>query len=670
VHTICVVGLGPRGLSVLERLCSNAAAGHQRIVVHVVDPHLDVGGRVWRTSQPGVLLMNTVASQVTMFTDDSVSCDGPVRTGPSLFEWAKLFVPTEPFGPYPAWVYAEAEVLGPDSYPTRAFYGHYLRWVFERLDRFVPDLVTVRRHPTTAVALADSDGGRQRVVLADGTVLDGLDAVVLALGHLDQRAAVDETAYSSYAERHDLVYVPTGNPAEAHLDAIRPGAPVALRGLGLNYFDYQALLTVGRGGRYERGDDGLTYEPSGREPLLVAGSRRGVPYHSRGANQKGVTGRHLPLFLTAEVIKGLRARVEASQDDGASAVRFMTDVWPLVDREVRAVYHHTLLAGRGDLAVAEEFLREYVGLPDAAADDQLLARFEISAAERWDWERIARPAGDRRFTGPDDYQAWLLAHLRSDLDEARQGNVRGPLKAALDVMRDIRNEVRLVVDHGGLAGSSYREELEGWYTPLNAFVSIGPPPSRIEEMVALIEAGVLRVSGPGMRVAADPRGAGWMVTSDVPGDEVMVTALVEARLHEVDIRQTTDPLIASLLAHGECTTYRIPDPDADYRTGGLAVTPKPYRIVDAAGRAHPRRYAFGVPTEPVHWGTAAGVRPGVDSVILGDADAIARAALSVVDVGGLDDARSSLLDHPGGRAASASERRRDHTDGARQGAQT
>ncbi|WP_206051007.1 FAD/NAD(P)-binding protein [Nocardioides speluncae] len=625
------MGLGPRGLSVLERLCSNAAAGHQRIVVHVVDPHLEVGGRVWRTSQPGELLMNTVASQVTMFTDDSVSCDGPVRTGPSLFEWAKLFVPTEPFGPYPDWVYAEAEALGPDSYPTRAFYGHYLRWVLGRLERFVPDLVVVRRHATAAVGLADESSGRQRVALADGTALGGLDAVVLALGHLDQRACADETAYTEHARRHDLVYVPTGNPAEARLDRIRPGMPVGLRGLGLNYFDYQALLTVGRDGRFVRDEGGaLRYEPSGLEPLLVAGSRRGVPYHSRGANQKGVNGRHQPLFLTAEVIKELRARAEAAKEDGAGVVRFVADVWPLVDREVRAVYHHALLVRRSGLTTATDFLGEYVGLPDVADEDALLTRFGIAAEDRWDWERIARPAGTRRFSGPADYQAWLLDHLRHDLDEARQGNVRGPLKAALDVMRDIRNEVRLVVDHGGLAGSSYRDELEGWYTPLNAYLSIGPPPSRVEEMVALMEAGVLRICGPGMRVAAAPGGAGWLVSSDVPGDEVLVTALVDARLHDVDIRCTTDPLVSGLLARGECTTYRISDPDDDYRTGGLAVTPKPYRLLDAAGRAHPRRFAFGVPTEPVHWGTAAGVRPGVDSVILGDADAIARAALSLV----------------------------------------
>ncbi|SKU40566.1 Uncharacterised protein [Mycobacteroides abscessus subsp. abscessus] len=60
----------------------------------------------------------------------------------------------------------------------------------------------------------------------------------------------------------------------------------------------------------------------------------------------------------------------------------------------------------------------------------------------------------------------------------------------------------------------------------------------------------------------------------------------------------------------------------------MAVTARPYRLIGADGRAHPRRFAYGVPTESVHWVTAAGIRPGVDSVTLGDADAIARAALA------------------------------------------
>lgn len=609
--TVCVIGLGPRGLSIVERVCANAVANGTSVRLHAVDPHLHAGGRVWHTGQPGVLLMNTVAAQVTMFTDDSVSCDGPVRPGPSLYEWATLFVPTEPFGPYPDWVYAEAAALGPDSYPTRAFYGFYLRWVFDRLTRLAPGLVDIVAHTAAAVGLADA-GEAQEVTLSDGSVLTA-DAVVLALGHLDVPVLGEERALRDFAETYGLHYVPPGNPAEAGLGNIEPGEHVVLRGLGLNFFDHMALLTSGRGGRFVPDGDGLRYVPSGREPVLFAGSRRGVPYHARGANQKGVHGRHTPLFLTPEVITELRSSGPAT---------FVSAVWPLVDREVRAVFHAAHIAAAGGDPAA--FLTAFGADPD---DEDLPARHGSTA--RWDWDLIARPYGDRHFEDHDEFQAWLLDHLRHDLDEARRGNVHGPLKAALDVMRDIRNEIRLVVDHGGLTGGSYRDELLSWYTPLGAYVSIGPPAQRIAEMIALIEAGVLRMCGPGMRVKPAP--AGFVVSADrIPGAEFVAQTLIEARLPGADIRATTDPLLRHLLESGACTTYRIPDAESgDFVSGGLAVTPKPYRLVDATGKAHPRRFAFGVPTEPVHWGTAAGVRPGVDSVILGDADAIARACLAV-----------------------------------------
>ena len=56
---------------------------------------------------------------------------------------------------------------------------------------------------------------------------------------------------------------------------------------------------------------------------------------------------------------------------------------------------------------------------------------------------------------------------------------------------------------------------------------------------------------------------------------------------------------------------------------------RPYRLLDAHGRAHPRRVAYGVPSESVHWVTAAGIRPGVGSVSLEDSDAIAAAVLAL-----------------------------------------
>lgn len=625
---LCVIGAGPRGLSVVERLCANAAGSGRHILIHLVDPYVGRGGRVWSVEQSPLLLMNTIASQVSMFTDDSVDCDGPVVPGPSLYDWARTLGVLGPMAEYPEEVHAEASTLGPDSYPSRMLYGHYLNWTLRRLCATAPPGVTIVQHPQQAVALDDDRrqtgrSPRQRVTLDNGLRLAGLDAVVLAQGHVDVAEDAEQGRLRCAAARRGLTYLPRANPAEADLSAITERDVVAIRGMGLNFFDYLTLLTSGRGGRFHRDPDGrLSYLPSGREPRLHAGSRRGVPYHARGENEKGAFGRHDPVFITDAVITRMRARANAGQP-----ANFRRELWPMIAKEVELVYYTTLLRNRS-AAAATAFAAEYV---DTEAVDALLDRFEVARSARWDWTWIAAPHRSRQFTSPAEFRTWLLAHLRADHAQARGGNVSDPLKAALDVLRDLRNEIRLIVDHGGLTGTSYRDELQAWYTPLNAYLSIGPPASRIEEMIALIEAGVLDVIGPGMRL--DATGSRFQVHSTaVAGPPVEATVFIDARLPEFDLDETVDPLLVGLRDAGDCAAYRIPDAVADHEPGGMAVSSRPYRVVDKRGMAHPRRFGYGVPTEGVHWVTAAGIRPGVNSVILSDADAIARSALEIAGV--------------------------------------
>ncbi|WP_370421858.1 FAD/NAD(P)-binding protein [Streptomyces sp. QH1-20] len=664
---ICVVGAGPRGLCVLERLCANerAAPSHSAVTVHVVDPAAPGAGAVWRTDQSRHLLMNTVASQITVYTDDSTRISGPVEPGPSLYAWARgLLAVGRTDGhddetsalvgrtdDHDDETLAEARDLGPDSYPTRAFYGRYLRDSFRRVVARAPGHVTVVVHRSRAVALADTEGapgGPQGVRLEDGTRLSGLDAVVMALGHVPARLAPREARTAALARSHRLRYVAPANPADVDPVGAGAGEPVLLRGLGLNFFDHMALFTAGRGGTFTRQGRRLVYRPSGDEPRLYAFSRRGVPYHARGRNEKGATGRHVPGLLTAEHIAGLRERARRG-----SPVRFGRDLWPLIAREVESVYYGTLLATSGRADERETFVDRYLALPPAADPAALLKSFGIADGDRWDWERLSRPYGDRTFACRAEFRHWLLGHLAEDVAAARAGNVGGPLKAALDVLRDLRNEIRLAVDHGGLDGDSHRDDLDGWYTPLNAFLSIGPPASRIEEMIALIEAGILEVTGPGTRVRIDPAGPGgpaFVAESDVvPGAPIRSGVLIEARLPEPDLRRTADPLLRHLADTGQITTFRVDAATgAGYETGGMAVTERPYRVIDGRGHAHPRRFAYGVPTESVHWVTAAGIRPGVDSVTLGDSDAIARAVLALPPV-----AHGYAAHAPGTRAASA-----------------
>ncbi|PHQ51776.1 hypothetical protein BLA24_11885 [Streptomyces cinnamoneus] len=634
---VCLVGAGPRGLSVLERLCANErkSALHTAVTVHVVDPARPGAGQVWRTGQSRHLLMNTVASQVTVFTDDSVEIEGPVETGPSLYEWAAAVAaaggPPGPDGDVrpgaiDAELLAETRRLTPDSYPTRALYGRYLEDVFDQVVAQAPPHVSVVVHRRRAVGL-EGDGDAQTVLLADGSRLSGLDAVVLAQGHVPELPDARAVHTARQARSRGLLLVPPGNPADADLSAVQPGEPVLLRGLGLNFFDHLALFTLGRGGSFERGAGGrLVYRPSGREPLLYAGSRRGVPYHARGRNEKGAHGRYEPRLLT--LAEALRLR---GVRGGTGRQRFEADLWPLISREVEAVYYRTLLADRLPDGEAEHFAEQYLGTAGARQREDLLTRYALTGGERWDWDLIERPYGARRFTGRADFRAWLLEHLAADVAHAEAGNVSGPLKAALDVLRDLRNEIRTAVDHGGLEGDSHRDALEKWYTPLNAYLSIGPPASRIEELVAVMDAGLLEMTGPASRMGLAPDGSAFVADSPVvPGEPIRARVLVEARLHQPDLRRTADPLLRGLLEGGSARPYAVAaSGGAPYETGGLAVTERPYHVVDARGRPHPRRFAYGVPTEAVHWVTAAGIRPGVNSVTLGDSDAIARAVLDL-----------------------------------------
>ncbi|MFF3335417.1 FAD/NAD(P)-binding protein [Streptomyces sp. NPDC002888] len=593
--SVALVGAGPRGTSVLERLIASVPEflpPGARLTVHVVDPAPPGPGRVWRTAQSRELLMNTVACQVTLFTDDSVDCSGPIRPGPSLHEWA-------------------AGELTPDDYPTRADYGRYLEWVFARVVREAPPAVRVETHAARAVRLDDAPDGRQVLTLDDGRVLAGLSAVVLAQGHLPVVADAAERRLAAHAERHGLRHIPPANPADLDLSQLAPGEPVLLRGLGLNFFDHVALLTTGRGGRFVRDHRGPRYLPSGREPRLYAGSRRGIPYQARGDNAKGPYGRHAPLVLTPEVIADFRKRA-----DSGEAPDFLAEIWPLVAKEVETVYY-AALTGR------PEFAERFLAVPHGGPEEALvLEEFGIRDADHWCWERVSRPYPEGEFADPARWREWLLGHLRVDAAQAALGNVRGPSKAALDVLRDLRNELRLIVDHGGLSGASRREHLDGWYTPLNAFLSIGPPRRRVEELVALVEAGVVEVLGPGLDVREE-EGA-WVAHSPVVrGSRVRVTTLIEARLPEPGLRRTADELLARLLGSGQCRPHTVDG----YETGGVDVTARPYHLIDRQGKPHARRFAFGVPTEGVHWVTAAGARPGVDSVTLSDADAVARAVL-------------------------------------------
>ena len=132
--SIVIVGAGPRGAGVLERIAANAPelAPGEGVDVHLVDPYPHGAGRIWRFEQSALLWMNSMAADVTMFTDDSVTIDGPIAPGPTLWDWAEALrdgrlddtpLPDDPD------VAAELRALTPATFPTRRLQSFYLAWV-------------------------------------------------------------------------------------------------------------------------------------------------------------------------------------------------------------------------------------------------------------------------------------------------------------------------------------------------------------------------------------------------------------------------------------------------------------------------------------------------------------------------------------------------------------
>ncbi|MEC3978517.1 FAD/NAD(P)-binding protein [Amycolatopsis sp. H20-H5] len=617
VRTIAIVGAGPRGLAVLERLLVRLDGGTGRTRILVLDPFPPGAGRIWRTDQDEVFTMNTVTGQVTMFSGPSGG--GPDRpgAGPSLAAW--LTRQPEP----------ELATLGPDDYAPRAVYGRYLRDTYRTLVASAPDGVevlhlaatTTRLHAAAGTYRLELDGGREQV---------RADAVVLCTGHPRLRPTETDDGFARFADRHPgLRYLNADSAADLPLAELRPRDVVGLLGLGLACYDIVLALTAGRGGRFERDPGGvLRYLPSGTEPKLVAGSRSGLPFPARGRNEKAVEHRLSAVFATPAAIAEARGR--ALRERGTVQLDFRTEVLPLLELELEHAYLAAHVRQRHGLAREREFrARHRECVADGRGTTALRAAFGLSDVDEMELERLARPFHGLRFDGQDEFREALLKLLDDDLAEARGGNVTNPLKAALDTLRDVRGCVRAAVDFGGLRPASHRDDFAAWFTPVNSLLAAGPPDFRVEQFLALLRAGMITVAGPDARFAVDEDAGAFVVQSpSVRGSRHELSVLIDARIPVPDLRRDLSPLLAGLLEDGLAGEFVAVDDLTGERleTGGLRVTPPPCRLVDLAGLPVTGLYALGLPTEHTRWFTQVGSsRPGPRDGFFADADAIAAA---------------------------------------------
>ena len=626
--SIVIVGAGPRGTGVLERVAAGAPGlGVDDLDVHLVDPYPPGAGRVWREDQSALLWMNSMAADVTMFTDDSVVMDGPVSPGPSLYEWAvatrdgALEGESVPDGP----VGDELRALGPSSFASRRLQSHYLAFVLRRVLDTVPAGVRVHRHRTRAAGLRDDGRGRPHVRLESGGEL-AADVLVLASGHLDAAPTAEEAGFAAFADEHGLLYFAPEQTTDSSLDRIPAGETVLARGMGLAFVDLMVLLSEGRGGRFEPDDDalgGLRYVPSGEEPVLHVGSGRGVPYHAK-TEYALVAGRPpLPRFYGPDEVAGFAARGGVSLRD---------DAWPLMAKEIGWGWYHELVKGHPDRVTVgwEAFAERYAALDWYSPErESLVAEAVPDPADRLDFERVDRPLDGVRVADADALQDVLRRYVADDLhrhvDPAHTEEL-GAFVALLSVYAQTAE----LAGTGALTARSRARDLAWWQNYFSSLAS-GPPGPRLRQMLALSDAGLVRFLGPGLSVTADgARGVFRATTDALPGTALEARTFVEARLSAPSVSRSADPMLAALHADGELTDEILTEPGDPtiYDTGLVRVRASDFRIVDADGTPHPGRFAIGPHTNVRLPG--AFTRPNTNALSFRANDALARAALDAL----------------------------------------
>ncbi|MEG5266131.1 FAD/NAD(P)-binding protein [Pseudomonas sp. JDS28PS106] len=451
--SIAIVGMGSRGFSVLEQLVALARQTPSlRLRIDLFDPRTP-GVGLHDPEQPDYLMLNTMAGQLSAF---SSAYPADQQVGETFLQWCQA---TDVRLDERGHVAASGRAVAYGDFVPRRLLGRYLQHCYRVLLRQCPANVRVR-HQAETVSRCEA---------------------------LSERPGFRLTTASGWRQAFDALFVTLGHAPCANFTE-DCGARVAIEGLGLTAMDTLARLTEGRGGRFVRdaGFAGWRYQPSGREPQLFLYSRSGLPFHARPAGATSSTRGWPRLFLTFEALDALR------RERAGGRLDFRADVLPLLEDEMRAVYYQAVVVREkaGCLTPLQERLRDATSLGARQALFETLVG-EWGRFEPCDWMPTATWQGNG-----EDYAQWFRRWITEDLALSRLGTAGSPLRQALELWRDCRDLLRHAVDRGGLTENSTHDFYAVWAGVSNRLVG-GPQLERYEDLLALLEAGVVTPLAPG-----------------------------------------------------------------------------------------------------------------------------------------------------------------------------
>jgi FAD-NAD(P)-binding len=524
-----VIGLGPRGLMVLERIMAFSRSHPDITVATTVFEPNKLGCGSHPVEQPDFLRLNTISSQVSMFPGALPGHPEEAHFGPTLFDWCvsrDVRVPSRHTSS------SGGHVALPSDFLPRRLLGEYLSWFHDYLVARMPSNMTVTVNATNAVDVLHEAGTKNIKII--GT--DGCQASVrycfITIGHSSP------PRLSEAGKRESRTFM---EPLPALIRSVRPCPTVLIEGFGLTAMDLMVGLIDEWGGEFSQDAAGdLRYHRSGREGGMLFFSRSGRPYCAR-PHIESSRMRHQPAFVSKVEIDSELRNLEKREFD------FKETILPLMQLEMTVGYYACCAALEPHRA--QGLRPEDIGpMLKQARNNQALAsarsRLEAMFGRFDPTAHLALRSPP--FRNSDDYQCWLLAYMKHDLIESDLGLGGSPLKSALEVWRDLRDDLRAIVDDQRFSDSG-RDEFFRDYVPMINRLVAGPQLERIEEVICLLNAGVAEFSVGEGRISQLEKGASIGRRIDCK---------LKAFLPVNGAKRDDTPLLRNMTARGTLATTR------------------------------------------------------------------------------------------------------------------
>ena len=496
IHTVAIIGAGPRGLTALEALVeatSGTPHGGELSILLLQQQGPKGAGPNHDPAQSEANWINISERAMDIPGRPAISGSLTIPAFPGYHDWAALDV---------------TDKTQPDTFPPRAKLGTYLMERYESIARTLRNTGVLRELETT---VTDIKPGDKVIELFTPDETYHVQEVLVCAGHQPVKPDKQLATWLQTDQDAQVSLFAEPYPVEEIVADLRPPVTVALRGYGLTMIDVIRAIAM-RHGSFERNEDSgrLSYVPDHEVSItLIPFSKDGLPPVPKPFNA---------------LVDGMYAPSDTQLD------ALMSDVDHIIHRGVGdqalAVVHRI-----GRLAVSK--FAEITG--QEVDDPQAL----VSGV----WNYMMDQVPHHTCTNLEQSPAELMANFVA----MANGEVLPTLDFTLgQVWRHCHPTLYKLLDHSSLPDAAV-VDFVGYDERMKQY-TYGPPVESIEQLLALYDHGMLQ-----LQYVKDPEiditHKGWVLKSG--SEELIATVMVNTVLADPDVAATTTDLINALCGmHG------------------------------------------------------------------------------------------------------------------------